>query len=55
MSRPRAAMSVASRIECACDLKLTASNLYYIESQAASGYAPIEIFKALALLQLGMK
>jgi hypothetical protein len=52
MSSPRAAISVASRIECACDLKLMASIVYYTENQAMSGHAPIEIFKALALLKL---
>ena len=33
MSSPRAAMSVASRIECACDLKLIAKNVHYDESR----------------------
>jgi hypothetical protein len=55
MSSPRAAISVASRIECACDLKLMSTNVYYTEHQAMSGHAPIEIFKTLSLLELGVK
>ena len=55
MSSPRAAISVARRIECACDLKLMTSKVYYSEHEATSGHAPIEILKALALLKLGVK
>jgi len=55
MSSPRAAISVASRIECACDLKLMTSNVYYTKDEATSRYVPIEILKALALLELGVK
>jgi hypothetical protein len=54
MSSPRAAISVASRIECACDLNLT-SKVYYTKHEATSGHAPIEILEALALLELGVK
>jgi hypothetical protein len=42
-------------MECACDLNLMASNVYYLEHQATSGHAPVEILKALALLKLGVK
>lgn len=55
MSSPRAAISVASRIECVCDLKLMTSNVYYGEHEANVRHAPIEILEALALLKLGMK
>lgn len=57
MSSPRAAMSVASRMECECDLKLRASSVYFPEFQfqVMSRYAPIEILEALALLKLGVK
>jgi hypothetical protein len=55
MSSPRAAISVASRIECACDLKLMTSNIYYIKHEATFGHAPIEILEALALLKLRVK
>lgn len=54
MSSPRAAMSVASRIECVCDLKLK-SNVCYTEHEAASGHAPIKVLEALALLELRVK
>jgi hypothetical protein len=47
-------MSVASRIECVCDLKLT-SNVHYTEHEATSEHAPIEILEALALLKLGVE
>jgi hypothetical protein len=55
MSSPRAAMSVASKIERGCDLKLIANSVYFLEFQVMSRYAPIEVFKTLALLKLGVK
>jgi hypothetical protein len=55
MSSPRAAMSVASRIECECDLNLIAGNVYFPEFQVMSRYAPIEILEPLALLKLGVQ
>lgn len=48
-------MSVASRMECECDLKLRAGSVYFPEFQVMSRYAPIEILEALALLKLGVK
>jgi hypothetical protein len=55
MSSPRAAMSVASRMECECDLKLRVGRVYFSGFQVMSRYAPIEILEALALLKLGVK
>jgi len=55
MSSPRAAMSVASKIERGCDLKLIANSVYFLEFQVMSRYAPIEVFETLALLKLGVK
>jgi len=55
MSSPRAAMSVASRTACECDLKLITNNVYFLESHVKPRYAPIEVLESLTLLKLGVK
>lgn len=45
-------MSVASRIECVCDLKLMTNDVRSIELQTTFGHAPIEVFESLALFEL---
>jgi hypothetical protein len=52
MSSPRAAMSVASRIACECDLKLITNSVYFFEFHIQSKDAPIEVLEALALFKL---